>query len=59
MQKHILEQKNLPPDSKLPCLLQFTGFRCLMPYNPKKWITARCSTAVQFENGAAIFKENA
>jgi hypothetical protein len=29
-----------------------------MPSDTKKWITARCYTAVQLEGGVAIFKED-
>jgi len=55
--KLITSKQKTPPDGKLPCLLHITGFRCLMPSDPKKWITAHCTTAVKFESGVDIFKE--
>jgi len=61
VEAHYPRAKEPPPpisDSKILCLLHITGFRCLMPSDPKKWITAQCSTAVQYESGVAIFKED-
>ena len=50
-----------PPPPVVPCSVHYTvqTFSCnvLTPSDYKKRITARCSTTVQFDSGAAIFKD--